>query len=236
KRDPETGDVTLDDGRRFGTQVLAEGKKIYVQKFEEAPTGEAEFAPEEKPAPPKLRPGEKAGELLQGADQPFNLMGEQGTDAGRIAAEKAKAVQTAVEAKALEQKQQQQLPGTEGISVGPGAASPGDVPPPPPIARVKTGGSEAPHDKPLGAVSPLGNWMKNAWTEITNIGKGFLGHTLPRITKANRQVGESGARYLSSRIAARPLAATFSSHVLQDTGVDPVKFGAALTEDNLTSI
>jgi len=47
----------------------------------------------EKPAePPKLRPGEKGtGELLQGSEAPFNLAGEKGSDAERIAKEQADA-------------------------------------------------------------------------------------------------------------------------------------------------
>lgn len=66
--------------------------------------------------------------------------------------------------------------------------------------------------------------------------KGLAGNSLPKITAANREVGEKGVRYASSKIAARPKAALFSAKALQDTGVDPVKFGAALTEDNLRSV
>lgn len=59
--------------------------------------------------PPQLRPGERAGELFQGADQPFNLAGETGTDADRIAAERAAAEQRTAEAAALAAQQQPEL-------------------------------------------------------------------------------------------------------------------------------
>lgn len=58
------------------------------------------------PEAPKLRPGENAGELLQGADAPFNLAGEKGTDAERIAAEQAKAESDAQAAAEFERKNQ----------------------------------------------------------------------------------------------------------------------------------
>lgn len=46
----ENGDVTLKDGKKFGVQKLAEGQRIYVEKFIEGKSGEVEFAPaEEKP-------------------------------------------------------------------------------------------------------------------------------------------------------------------------------------------
>lgn len=63
-----------------------------------------------KAAAPKLRPGEKGtGDLLQGGDAPFNLAGEAGVDAQRIAAEKAKAEQVKKEAQELADKQQMDL-------------------------------------------------------------------------------------------------------------------------------
>lgn len=65
---------------------------------------------------------------------------------------------------------------------------------------------------------------------------GMAGKTFPRLTALNREVGELAACWISSRIAARPSAALFSSKVLEGTGVDPLKFGAALHEDNLRSV
>lgn len=64
----------------------------------------------------------------------------------------------------------------------------------------------------------------------------IAGKTLPRFTVADREVGEKGARYISSKIAAEPLAGVFADKVLGDSGVDPKQFGAALTEDNLRSV
>jgi hypothetical protein len=48
-RDPKTGELELDDGRKFGTQRLAEGKTIYVENLTEGPQARTEFLPPEKP-------------------------------------------------------------------------------------------------------------------------------------------------------------------------------------------
>lgn len=131
-----------------------------------------------------------------------------------------------------------------GMSVGPGAASPGDVPSEPPIA------STPEHNRPAGIVSAnapknltVSSVLLGAKEAIGTMAKEFqlglrslAGRTLPRITDAKSEAGEAGARYGASRIAARPLASTFTTSVLEGTGVDPVKFGAALTEDNLRSV
>lgn len=65
---------------------------------------------------------------------------------------------------------------------------------------------------------------------------GLAGKTFPKLTALNREVGEKAARWISSRIAAKPSADLFSSKVLEGLKVDPLKFGAALHEDNLRSI
>ena len=121
KIDPDTGEVTAKDGRKFGTQTIPDGAEIGVDKGSHEPAAEQPFEPEAKPeepkpaAPaPKLGQGEKGtGEMFKGADQPFNLSGEKATDADRIAAEKAKAASDAAEAKRIQDEQQQGLPGTE---------------------------------------------------------------------------------------------------------------------------
>lgn len=47
-RDPDSGELTLVNGDRFGTQTLAEGDRIHVAKHTEGtPAGEGEFLPEE---------------------------------------------------------------------------------------------------------------------------------------------------------------------------------------------
>lgn len=85
-------------------------------------------------------------------------------------------------------------------------------------------------------ISTFRDSVKNA-TETT---KGWLGamagKTFPRTTLVSRQLGELGARWISSRIAARPKSEIFSAEVLGDSGLDKNDIGAALTEDNLRSI
>ena len=121
--DPETGHVTVEDGRRFERQQLDPDSSVYVEKYN--PSAEAddtgiyddespEFLPEEKPAPapkvPKLAPGVKQGDLISSTQtEDFALAGERGTDADRLAAAKAKAERDAAEAKAIETKQQLEL-------------------------------------------------------------------------------------------------------------------------------
>lgn len=128
-----------------------------------------------------------------------------------------------------------------GMRYGPGAATVGDTPNTPrqAVAAGKQVEQAQPEHRPLGAISPITVAFDKAREfvkQTPTVLKGFAGHSLPKITAANREVGEAGVRYASSRIAARPLAATFSAKALQDTGVDPVKLGTALTEDNLRSV
>jgi len=100
----------------------------------------------------------------------------------------------------------------------------------------------APANRPLGVVatSPgLGATVQGilaAPGEIKTAIEGIAGKSMPRITKANRAVGEAGVRYASSKIAAKPNALIFTAKTLEGTGVDQAKFGAALTEDNLRSV
>lgn len=71
----------------------------------------------------------------------------------------------------------------------------------------------------------VANWVESA-----------AGKTFPRTTKLAREVGEQGARWISSRMAAKPLADAFSEDVTRGLNLDEVEFGAALHEDNLRSI
>lgn len=128
--DPDTLDVTLEDGKKYGVQQVTDGKAIYVDHAELVPRDQS-FLPGEAPAPaeaPQLRPGEKGtGDLFQGADQPFNLVGEKGTDFAAKQAEATAAEQRAAEAKALQDQQQTEFPiGDEIMSPGPGAAAAGE--------------------------------------------------------------------------------------------------------------
>ena len=121
--DPDNGEVTVKDGTKFGIQQIPDGADVPVDKGSleapkeaELPEGFGELPP--KPATPKLRPGEKIPELFQGGDQPFNLAGESGTDAERIAAAKEKAEKDKAEGAALAAKQQSQFVGLGGAALG----------------------------------------------------------------------------------------------------------------------
>lgn len=70
--------------------------------------------------PPQLRPGENQGDLLQGADQPFNLAGETAVDGDAIAKQKAEAEKKKQEADLWDE--QNQIP----FGFGPGAAAQGE--------------------------------------------------------------------------------------------------------------
>lgn len=88
-------------------------------------------------------------------------------------------------------------------------------------------------------LSRIADFVLNPGESLKSIGttlKGLGGYSLPKTTAAHSETGELGVRYASSRQAARPLAEVFASGTLVGTGVDPVKFGAALTEDNLRSV
>lgn len=125
---------------------------------------------------------------------------------------------------------------SQAISQGPGAASPGDVPPAPPSASASNAAFPEIQNPVATPSAPFLSraiqFLRGASTEL----KGMGGNSMPRTTAAYGPVGEAGVRYASSKIAAKPLSALFSTHTLEGTGVDPFKFGVALTEDNLRSI
>ena len=104
----------------------------------------------------------------------------------------------------------------------------------------------------LGVASPLPEFL-NAAAQTVTTGQGALkmgrlaqaiketvrgamNHTFPKLTNADRLSGELAARWVSSRAAAKYLAKVFSAKVVEGLNVDPAKFGAALTEDNLRSV
>jgi len=88
--------------------------------------------------------------------------------------------------------------------------------------------------------APVANGMiaalKSAVENVRGFIGGLAGKTFPRTTLKSKQLGELGARWISSRIAARPVAEVFAADAIGDSGVDPRKLGAALTEDNLRSV
>jgi hypothetical protein len=92
--------VTLDDGRRFGRQIIGKGETLFVEGYE----------PKPEATTPKLGAMEKGtGDLLKDQPEAFALTGERGTDQDRIAAAKAKSEQDKAEARAIEKKQQLEL-------------------------------------------------------------------------------------------------------------------------------
>jgi hypothetical protein len=104
----------------------------------------------------------------------------------------------------------------------------------------------------LGVASPLPEFL-NAAAQTVTTGQGALkmgrlaqavketvqaamNRTFPKLTNADRLLGELAARWVSSRAAAKYLAKVFSAKVVEGLNLDPAKFGAALTEDNLRSV
>lgn len=82
----------------------------------------------------------------------------------------------------------------------------------------------------------VNNTPSQIWNTVKGSVNSALGKTFSKTTIADRASGELAARWISARTSAPYLAETFASNVLGDSGIDPVKFGAALTEDNLRSV
>ncbi len=85
-------------------------------------------------------------------------------------------------------------------------------------------------------INSLSDVVKNAWTSTKGFLGGLAGKTFPKTTLISKRLGELGARWISSKIAARPKAELFVAEVLGDSGLKSRDVGAALTEDNLRSI
>lgn len=151
--DPDTLDVTLEDGKRYGVQHVADGQAVYVDKTELVPREQDTWQPKiafEPDAPPTLRPRESGtGELFQGADQPFNLAGEQGIDYGARRREAEAAAVQAEQARRVQEQQQTRIPGMQasirppvtGFELGP-------PPPAPPSPADDPGFTAFPVDLP----------------------------------------------------------------------------------------
>ncbi len=78
--------------------------------------------------------------------------------------------------------------------------------------------------------------LNDALEKFKGVMGSIAGKSAPRTTLKGRDLGESLVRWASSRIAARPSAELFAADVISQSGIDPVKLGAALTEDNLRSV
>ena len=87
---------------------------------------------------------------------------------------------------------------------------------------------------------PFYDALRDLFTGKTENAKAFLrgvaGESLPRMSLAQPEAAEAGVSYGSARLAAPLKADLFIDEALAGTDVDPVKFGAALTEDNLRSV
>lgn len=77
----------------------------------------------------------------------------------------------------------------------------------------------------IGWRQRVGGWMGS-----------LAGETFPKTTRIFRELGEQGARWISSRAAAIPLGDAFSEDVTRGLGLEDVEFGGMLHEDNLRSI
>lgn len=83
----------------------------------------------------------------------------------------------------------------------------------------------------LSAVTGIG-WRQRVGGWLGSL----AGETFPKTTRIFRELGEQGARWISSRAAAIPLGDAFSEDVTRGLGLEDVEFGAMLHEDNLRSI
>lgn len=77
--------------------------------------------------------------------------------------------------------------------------------------------------------------VHDIWQRFLGYIGGLAGETFPHMTRANQKVGESAARYISARVEAPFRSKDITGQILE-TGADPHKVGAVLTEDNLRSI
>lgn len=122
---------------------------------------------------------------------------------------------------------------------------------PPAEAPAATTAAESVSPTPSGVLSAFTSGLDDlVHAKLKDSIGQFAGETLPITTRIDQASGEKGARYLSSPIAAEFIAKDFIKDVLPPTyepvvgklgwkvasDVDPVKFGAALSEDNLRSV
>lgn len=84
-------------------------------------------------------------------------------------------------------------------------------------------------------IANLTDAVKGSSDYLKGAVRSLMGKSMPRTTAVDQHAGELGVRWASSRIAAPYAAKAFSDATLEGK-VDPVKFGAALTEDNLRSV
>jgi hypothetical protein len=162
--DPDTGDVILEDGTRFGRQRVNAGEVIYSEKIE-APEVSTDFLPQEATLP-TLKPMQKAGDLFVNQTEDFALTGEKGTDAERAQKLKADAEKRAAEAKAIQDKQQGSL--LDPPIIGMGGAIPSEFEPAKPFKTSNKNATVDRERKERGLepmMQPLRQSNQSAWDE-----------------------------------------------------------------------
>ena len=231
--------VELEDGRKFGKQTVPNGKTLYVEGYE----------PHEESKPALSL--EMEGDAQRAARE------SQEATAAKTKADKERLAKLA--AKPLIGSSgdigQRTLTGEGDLlsgdlssgnlgKVGMGGAKPAEFSNPT-IEDLISGNKLAPpREKPAPTIEPQNKETINALSEAAKSAlesvKGWFGavagKTFPKTTLADRQLGELGARWISSRIAAKPKAEIYVAEVLGDSGLSARDVGAALTEDNLRSI
>lgn len=238
-----SGARAANDIKAPGEQSFSSGNFTAAMKAELLPRLKEYLRKQKEPKVSGLTGAQK--EMGLGRED-FALAQETTGDGERIAAEKAKAAQDKLDAAKLAKEQQPELSGLKP-SEGPGAASAGGSEfSLPTIEDLISGEKLAPKSEPRPApatepsqattLQSLSTAARDAVSNVKGWIGGLAGQTFPRTTRLNRQLGELAARWVSSRIAARPKAEIFVADVLGDSGLSARDVGAALTEDNLRSI
>lgn len=114
--DPDTGEVQVKDGKKFGAQTIPDGADIAVDAGSHEKSGNS-ISWEDAiatPEPPKLRTGEKQGDVFANQTEDFALASEKASDGERIAKAIDDAAKAKTEADALAEKQQGKLVGMGG--------------------------------------------------------------------------------------------------------------------------
>ena len=218
--DPDTGEVTAKDGKKFAAQVIPDGADIPADKGSvKLNEGSTDFVPPEKTAGPKLGQGQTQGDLIYSTQSDtLSLTGEKGTDAERLQAAKDKAARDAAEAKAIQAKQQQNLlPPGPGAQTGAGATIASDTGESnmPPLAKLATAVQHFPEQKGGGFKEKMRQWLDsvgipakeqffsklNSLRAIPDWIKSKA-TTLPSVNDLDRRVGQwNGAEWENSQAA-----------------------------------